>query len=306
VLVLLTLFVSALLSHLSEARAGETIFGYLYTTDLQPKGKLELEQWFTDREGQAHGFFHHLDMSTEVEYGVTDNFQVALYLNYMYADESGNSVRHKTEGIEIPYEHNPDQRYQAARFDGGSFELMYRALSPYSDPVGLAFYVEPEFGFFESGVEFRGIVQKNLLDDTLILALNFWAEFEREQGSNLVAPGSDEGPDGSYSRATYAEADLGVSYRFARGWYGGLEFRNHNEYRGYTLAHSNQDHTAFFLGPNIHYAAQRWYTTFAILRQLGAVAYTADQKAEITSGRLYGDEHTTWDGIRLIVGFPFE
>lgn len=287
------------------ATAGEPLFGYSYTTDLLPKDHWEVEQWFTDREGQAQGEFHHLDMRTEVEYGVTDNLQVALYLDYMYADENGNSVRGKTEGIEIPYDHNPDERYRAVRFDGVAMEVMYRVLSPYTSPVGLAFYIEPEFGTWESGLEFRAIVQKNFLDDQLVLAGNFWIELDRESSSNLVVPGSTEIPDGSKSDATYAEIDLGASYRFAPGWFAGLEFRNHNEYSGFTLSHDHQDHTAFFLGPNIHYATERWFMTAAVLRQVSAIAYTDDQKAEqANGGLLYGDEHTTWDGIRLVFGFP--
>ena len=285
--------------------ADEPLFGYVYTTDLLPRGKWEIEQWFTDREGQAQGYFHHLDMSTEFEYGVTDNLQLAVYLNYMYADESGNSVRGLTEGIEIPFDHDPAQSYSQARFDGLSVEALYRVLSPYMDPVGLAFYVEPELGFYEYGIEFRTIVQKNFLDDQLVLSGNVWVELDREASSNLVVPGSDEIPDGSFSSATFAEVDLGVSYRFAPHWSVGLEFRNHNEYQGFSLSHGDQDHTAFFLGPNIHYAAEHWFFTLSVLRQLGAIAYTPDQQAETNNGLLYGDEHTTWDGIRLKVGFPF-
>jgi len=63
------------------------------------KVKLEVEQWITGREGQAFGHFHHIDMATEVEYGLEDNLQVSAYVNYMYADEAANSVRRLTEGI---------------------------------------------------------------------------------------------------------------------------------------------------------------------------------------------------------------
>jgi hypothetical protein len=289
----------------TAAWAGEPLFGYLYTTDLLPKNGFELEQWFTDREGQAHGHFHHLDMATELEYGVTDNFQVALYLNYMYADESGNSVQGKTEGIEIPYNHDSSTPYKEFRFDGISAEFTYRVMSPYLDPFGLAFAIEPELGYYEYGLELRAIGQKNFLDDQLVFATNIWVEFDREKGSNLVTPGSDDVPDGSFSDATYAEIDLGLSYRFAPNWTVGLEFRNHNEYAGWTLGQGSQDHSAFFFGPNIHYASQHWFATFTVLRQLGAIAYTDDQKAQVHNNLLYGDEHTTWDGIRLIVGFPF-
>jgi len=243
-------------------------------------------------------------MATEVEYGLTDNFQIAVYANYMYADESANSVRGKTEGIEIPYYHDPNQPYKEARFDGFSIEAMYRILSPYIDPIGLSFYIEPEFGYYESGLELRIIAQKNFLDDQLVLAGNFWVEYSQEQGSNLVVPGSDDIPDGGFSKVTFAELDLGASYRFAPKWYLGLEFRNHNEYQGYSLSSSAQDHSAIFLGPNIHYAAEHWFFTFSVLRQLTVFTYTNDQQAETSGNLLYGDEHTTWDGLRLKVGIP--
>ena len=290
----------------SRGFASEPLFGYLYTTDLLPEKKLEIEQWFTDREGQAQGHFHHVDMSTELEYGVTNNFQLALYANYMYADESANSVRGLTEGIEIPYTHDATQPYKQGRFDGLSIEAMYRVFSPYLSPVGLAFSVEPEFSYYEDGLELRTILQKNFMDDQLVLAANFWVDFDREVSSNLVVPGSTDIPDGSFSNATYAEIDLGGSYRFTSNWSFGLEFRNHNEYAGFSLSHNDQDHTAFFLGPNIHYAAEKWFFTLSVLRQLGSIAYTDNQKAEIFNGKLYGDEHTTWDGIRLKIGFPFQ
>jgi len=288
------------------ARADEPLFGYVYTTDLLPKGKWEVEQWVTDREGQAYGHFHHIHFSTELEYGLEDNLQVAFYVNSQYADESSNSVRRLTEGIEIPWNHDPAKPYSAWGFDGFSAEVVYRVMSPYLDPVGLAFYVEPEISSTDSGLELRAIVQKNFLDDRLVLAGNFWVEFEREAGSNLVVPGSMDIPDGAKDEATMAEFDLGASWRFMPNWSIGLEFRNHNEYAGWTLNHSHQDHTAFFLGPNIHYGGERWFFTLSALRQIGAVTFTDEQHAEMKGGLLYGDEHTTWDGIRFKLGYTLE
>jgi len=285
-----------------SAHAGEPLFGYVYTTDTTPAKHWEIEQWITDREGQAQGYFHHFHFNTEFEYGVTDNFQVAVYANLMYDKDSGNSVQGKTEGIEIPYDHDPNKPYEAFRFDGTSIELLYRVMSPYTDPLGLAFYVEPEFGTREAGLELKAIVQKDFFDDQLVLAANTWIEFEYEQASNLVGPG--EVPTGDMDKATMAELDLGASYRFASNWFVGLEFRNHNEFKGFSLSHAAQDHTAFFLGPNIHYAAQKWFFTLSALRQIGAVAYTDDQRDQMKGNMLYGDEHTTWDGIRLKVGWP--
>ena len=296
---------ATLLGVAGGARADEPLFGYVYTTDLLPKGKAEVEQWVTDREGQAHGHYHDFEASTEVEYGLTNNIQVSFYTNYTYIDAKNNSVLGLTEGNDIKASHNPYHTYSDTHLDGFSSEVIWRVLSPYKDPIGLAFYVEPEWGAKEYGVELRAIAQKNFMDDRLVLAGNAWIEFEQEAGSNLGANGAEEGADGAKAAATYLEYDLGASYRFIPNWSFGLEFRNHNEYDGYSIAHSKQDHTAFFLGPNIHYGGERWFFTLSVLRQLGAIGYTDDQKAQLYHGLLYGDEHTTWDGIRLRVGRTF-
>jgi hypothetical protein len=298
--VILTSFLST-----SVVFAGEPLFGYTYTTDTTPAGKWELEQWITDRDTQAHGEFHHFHFNTEVEYGVTDRLQVSLYTNFMCDNDHNNSVAGRTEGIEIPSSHNRNSRYQAFRYDGETVEILYRLMSPYTDPFGFAVYVEPELSPTDAGLEFRTIFQKDFLDDQLVFALNVWVEFEREKGSNLVDPGSGEIPNGAWADATMLETDFGASYRFAPNWFIGLEARNHNEYGGWTLKHEAQDHTAFFVGPDIHYATQSWFFTFSALRQVAAVAYTDEQRAQMRSNLLYGDEHTLWDGIRLKIGFPF-
>lgn len=91
-----------LLSHAPVSTGGEAVFGYVYTTDLMPKGKSELEQWITDRRGQAYSRFDDFNLRTEYEYGITDNLQVSGYLNYSYQWAHGNSVRHATEGLDCP------------------------------------------------------------------------------------------------------------------------------------------------------------------------------------------------------------
>jgi hypothetical protein len=100
------------------ALADEPLFGYAYTADLLPKGKWELEQWITDREGQAFGHYHNFKFRTEVEYGLTDNFQLSGYLNYSYLNAKNNSVVHLTEGLDIPFDHDSTKQYSAMRFDG--------------------------------------------------------------------------------------------------------------------------------------------------------------------------------------------
>lgn len=287
------------------ALAGESQFGYVYTTDTLPKHKFEIEQWITDNEGQAHGRYHGLGFRTEVEYGVTSNFQVALYYNQAFVDAHNNSVDRLTEGLDIVASHDPSKPISEWHNDGVSAEFLWRVMSPYKKPFGVAFYVEPSFGPREDGLELRAIAQKNFMDDRLVFAANVWIEFNKEQGTNLGAIASSDPPSFTKTKATYLEEDLGVSYRFRPKWSVGLEFRNHNEFQGWSLAGSDQQHTAFFVGPNIHYGGQRWFATLSALRQVGAIGYTDEQRAQIYRGLLYGNEHGEWDGIRLIVGRSF-
>ena len=276
------------------AYATEAVFNYVYTTDLLPKGEMEVEQWITDREKQAHGHYHNLEMRTELEYGITDNLTLSGYLNYSYLNAHNNSVLRDTSGLDIPANHDPARAFNDLRFDTFSAELIYRLLSPYKDPLGLAVYVEPEYGPRERAIEFRVIAQKNFLDDRMIFAANIWSELEREEAGG-----------GEIERATMLETDLGLTYRFAPKWFAGVEYRNHNEYEGYTISHDDQEHTANFIGPVIHYASQNWWATLTVLRQFYAVGFNDEQKDNIVNDKIYGDEHTLYDGIRFKVGISF-
>lgn len=291
---LLALLMAILPAWPGTAQAGESLFGYVYTTGTEEKGELEFEQWITDREGQAHGDYHNFQLRSEVEYGVTDNLSLSGYLNYHYLSAAGNSVSHDTRGIDVPAGHDPARPYEAFRFDSVSAELVYRILSPDLAPVGLALYLEPEIGPRDRAIEFRVILQKNFLDDRLVLAGNVWAELEHEG----MGTGEEE-------RATKLEFDLGLSYRVAPRWSVGLEFRNHNEFDGFTISHSRQEYTAFFLGPNVHYDSEPWWVTLTVMPQIHAIGYMPEQRANIVGNRIYGDEHTVVDGIRLKVGFEF-
>ena len=55
-----SLFLVATL-HFSLAHAGEGVFGWIYTLDLQPKGKLEFEQRLQLNQQQASGTYDALE-----------------------------------------------------------------------------------------------------------------------------------------------------------------------------------------------------------------------------------------------------
>ena len=84
-----------------------------------------------------------------------------------------------------------------------------------------------------------------------------------------------------------------------RGFYDGLTFHRvipdfmiqggcplgsgtaHNEFEGFSLAYRNMEHTAFFLGPNIHYGSERWWITKSALLQVGAIGVSSENKAQM-------------------------
>ena len=62
------------------AVAGDGLFGWIYTLDLQPKGKWEFEQRLQLNKQQAAGTYDSWFSRSEIEYGLTNDLQVAAYL----------------------------------------------------------------------------------------------------------------------------------------------------------------------------------------------------------------------------------
>ena len=120
------------------AFAEESQFAYVYTTDLLPKGKQELEQWMTWRHEKAHGNFDLWQGRTSYEYGVSDNFQAAIYANTMKTKAFHDNVDGETAPPEnfAELQPDPDEHFSASKFVGVSLEGIYLILSPYIHPIG--------------------------------------------------------------------------------------------------------------------------------------------------------------------------
>src|SRR5262249_35192036 len=129
----------------------------------------------TLRANKAVGVFDVVQASSGVQYGITDAFQLSLNLNYEWAQAYHNNV---IDGSTLPPETlaqldiGPNQFMNEYAFNGVSLEGVYRVLSPYTDPVGLAILVEPTVGPSLRELETRLILQKNFFDDRLVLAFN--------------------------------------------------------------------------------------------------------------------------------------
>jgi hypothetical protein len=276
------------------AAADETPFAYLYTTETLPKATWEYEQWQTVRTGKAAGGYTSFDIDQEIEHGFTDRFQASFYVH--------SSFLHARDT------YNPDdttanlENQNAFDVNGISVELKYRLLSAEKDPIGLALYAEPELGIrnkltgedtVERSVEFKLLVEKHFLDDRLILA------------SNIVFEPEWERKDDTRSKELKNEYLLGASYRFAPHWSGGLEFINRRKFDDQDF--SKQSASAFFLGPVLHYAAQRWWASFTVLPQIGGnprtLGVNANGDAVADSFRTLGEYEKL--ELRLKIGVYF-
>src|SRR5437899_10476480 len=79
------LVLTAALALTVELCADERRFAYTYETETMPKGGMEFEQWVTLRSQRTKAVgqqnFSRWELREALEYGVTDNYTVELYLN---------------------------------------------------------------------------------------------------------------------------------------------------------------------------------------------------------------------------------
>lgn len=256
----------------AAAHADEPIFGYIYTTDLLPKGQKEVEQWATLREGRSQGDFHVLQTRTELSYGVTDRLQVSGYLNLAYADVLHDAPTGDTVPPEVfaDYYSDPNGRFQKFRLESVSVEGMYRLTSPYTSPIGLAVYVEPSVGPNTRELEARVILQKNFIDDRLVIAANatLGYEWRKLHGDPSADPASIDFID-HWDKETDVNFGLAASYRFAANWSAAAELQNEHEFAGLNPFDSSQrTNLAWYSGPTLHYAGRHMFATATVLFQL--------------------------------------
>jgi hypothetical protein len=266
------LLAAAALAFPSAAYADEPLFGFVYTTDLLPKGRSEAEQWVTLREGRANGDFHLVQTRTELSHGVTNDLQLSGYLDFAYANVKHNGP----DGTTIPpevfadYEADPDKRFTKTRLQDLSVEAIYRFSSPYKSPIGAALYFEPSFGPRTRELETKLILQKNFIDDRLVFAFNATLAYEwRKLHADAEAePGSIEASD-HWDKETDVNFGLAGSYRFAPNWSAGAEVQNEREWAGLNPFNADKRiNQAWYGGPTIHYGGQKFFATFTTLFQL--------------------------------------
>lgn len=226
----------------APARADDQPFLTLYMTDIDSQGEREAEQWLGWKTGETGSSYNDFISRTEFEYGITDNLQGSLYLNYErshfrsdlapFSSETENSV-------------------------GVSGEVIWRLLNADFDPFGFALYVEPSWNTDEREVESKILLQKNFMNDALRCALNVNFENIWNRENN------------GWDADSALEFDAGVAYALTPELSAGLEFDNERAFEGLIMGGASREQaSAFFLGPTIDYEPLPWKITFGAQAQL--------------------------------------
>jgi hypothetical protein len=256
---------------LSLARADEKRFTYSYEPETLPAGGLELEQWITlrtqrTREGEVkQGNYNKWELREELEYGVTDNYSVSLYLN-----TAAESFR--------DFSASPAENRSKFDFDGISVENRYQVLNPADHAVGLTLYLEPRYSGEEAEIEQKIIVGQRHGDWK-------WA-------FNLTH--ATEWSDNLHTTEGELEASLGLAYDVGKNWSLGLEVRDHNELPDYR----KWENTALFAGPVVSYRQEKWWAALTVMPQVYGANFGENPDAN-THFELEGHEKVN---IRLVFG----
>lgn len=232
-----------------RVNAGERKFTYVYEATTLKKGEWEFEQWVTWKTAKENNRdFDRFDMRTEIEYGITDHFQLGFYLSDWRYEENRSEGKHRGDWRDI------------------AVEGILNLTDPSSDPIGLALYGELKIGDALLELEGKLIVQKNV--GKLTLAYNAIIEAEWE-GSHF-----DEDNGG-------LQQTVGLSYQFSPKFLAGFELLHEITMPDWRGASGKG---ILYAGPNFSYRTEHWWATLTPLFQISDVDDEPDFQMRLIFG----------------------
>lgn len=299
------------------ASADEYLWLYTRGAETLPQGEVEAVFEAVNRRDKNSGSYSFWDFRPELEYGITDRLTIkaeAVIFSHDYSNVEW-----------APMDENPD--FDETSFAGYEFSLKYNLMSPYKDAVGLAvgFAYERRTHYRLDGADIDQdsfvpslYLQKNFLDNLLVLAWSNKIEFERRKSPGVL------------EEEIAIESALGISYRFAPGWFVGAEMRYQSDFlnpqiydeagtpgfdsQGFELGYERSSFDLFdwrlgsqyqygtYFGPSLHYGSRKWWITGSLLYQIKGGGDDSRNPSNI-GGRNW-DEHERYH-FGLITGFPF-
>lgn len=237
----LSLLALALLAS-TTLHAAERRFAYVYEATTSPKGSFEFENWVTWKNtGSADKF----DFRHELEYGVTDHFQLGLYLaDWSHSDPATGSKQNQ-------YKHT-------------AVEAIWNLTDPVTS-IGSALYGEVKVGDDVFALEGKLLLQKNF--GPLVLAWNGFIEAEWE------------GEDYNEEVGELGQS-LGISYQIAPWLTAGAELLHEYEMPEW----KDGEDAVVYAGPNVSVRYGRTFATLAPLAQLTNVDGEPDFQTRLIFG----------------------
>ena len=249
------------------ASADERKFTYSNEAKTLPAGSFEFEQWATLAARKDSGTYREWHFREEFEYGLSDRFTAAAYLNW-----EAKTI-HDVPGF---------AEEKDARFAGVSFEGKYKFTDPSADLLGTLLYAEVSAEQDEYEIELKSVLSKSWGNWTFVY--NLVAEVEWT-GDLDPATGRR-----AWEHEVLIENTAGVSCSLLPVLAVGIE--------GLARTPFDDSHdrgqTVYFAGPNVHAAIGPVWGTLTFLRQVDPHGHN----------RLDLDGFEKYE-IRLIVGISF-
>jgi hypothetical protein len=261
-----------LLAALAVSPAGlatERLFTYSYEPETMPEGAMEFEQWVTLRSQRTKKIgqdnYNRWDLREELEYGVTDNYTLALYLN-----AEAESYRNEL-----------DEDVSDFSFKGISLENKVMIVNPAEHAIGLSLYLEPTFAGDEAELEEKIIIGQRYGDWKWAVNLSHATEWE----------------DNLHETEGEFEGTLGVARFLSKRWALGLEVRSLTKVPEYEEVET----TAVFVGPVVSYRQEKWWGALTVLPQVWGKNYDGGGDGKASLDLVHNEKFN----IRLMLGFDF-
>ena len=226
--------------------ASERKFTYVYEVTTLEEGKVEYEQWATlksDKESDSG--FTRIDFRHEIEWGITDKLQAAIYYDWRYEDSK--------------------KRNDYSYMRDVALELIYNLSNPTTDTIGSAIYGEVAWGDDKFKLEGKLLLQKNI---------GKWII-----GWNGIVEAEWEGTDYSETKGEF-EQTLGASYQVNPKLSVGVELLHAVEYARW----ADWKEASVYIGPNVSYSQGKWWATITPMFQVTDNAGDADLQVRLLVG----------------------
>ena len=241
-------FAVSFLTALETAKAGARRFTYVYEATTAAPGSIESENWITwSTSPEEERRFNGLDFRHEIEFGVTERLQAAIYV------------------ADWGYREDPDANEHGFSYQDSAIELIYNLTNPTTDLLGLALYGEVRGGPEELELESKVILQKNV--GRFVIAYNGTLEAKWE-GDRLEEKG------GELSQA------FGVSYEISPALLVGGELLHEIDLPDWSRAADS----VLYAGPNLSYRRGNWWATVTPLAQLTNIGSEVDFQTRLIFG----------------------